>query len=130
MASCTAVCFVFCLGLLHGIVLGAIEAASVIALPLSLAMPLKTTAIDMHALLDAWEAEREALRARPRPTTHVVDFSCGVEQPVDGGVGARSSVRRSPRTGCVAARVTALVPLAAERGPFSLGPSPTPIRRQ
>ena len=54
-------------------------------------MPLKTTAIDMHALLDAWEAEREALRARPRPTTHVVDFSCGVEQPVDGGLGGLGS---------------------------------------
>jgi hypothetical protein len=91
-------------------------------------MPLKTTAIDMNALLDAWEAEREALRARPRSTTHVVDFSCGVEQPVDGGVGARSSVRRSPRAGCVAARGTASVPLAAERGPSSLVPSPTPIR--
>jgi hypothetical protein len=58
-------------------------------------MPLKTTAIDMNALLDAWEAEREALRARPRSTTHTVDFSSGVERPVDGGLGARSSVRGS-----------------------------------
>ena len=91
-------------------------------------MPLKTTAIDMNALLDAWEAEREALRARPRSTTHVVDFSGGVEQPVPGGVDARSSVRRSPRTGCVAARGTSSVPLAAERGPSSLVPSPTPTR--
>ena len=80
-------------------------------------MPLKTTAIDMNALLDAWEAEREALRARPRSTTHVVDFSCGVEQPAHGGVGARSSVRRSRRTGWIAARGTVSVSLAADPAP-------------